>query len=385
MEKKRHDGSGKTATLNFSEYTFDEQADVFSPQLIFYPALILENIRRMKEISGGGDRLWPHIKTHKTAQVVQMLVEEGIDRFKCATIAELEMAARNGGRRLLLAYPLVGPNIRRFLAVKHAFPEVEFYAIADDSEQARLLGERAVACGDTVNLLMDVDMGQHRTGVAFNLVDALYREWSQLPGIRLCGMHCYDGHRHEADPMIRMSEVEKADTELKMIREKLIRDGFDLSVTIYGGTPSFPCHKRLTDGYLSPGTCVIHDAGYRQAYQDMEFIPATAVMTRVVSRPGRDTFTLDLGTKAVASDPAGERAVLAGMEYAVTVMQNEEHWVVRVPEEHIKDIPAIGSEMFAIPWHVCPTSALYPEAAVVREGHLTDWWAITARNRKIVF
>ena len=314
-----------------------------------------------------------------------MLVSEGIDRFKCATIAELEMAARNGGRRLVLAYPLIGPNIRRFLAVQRAFPEVEFFAIADDSGQVQLLNDAAAACDDVVNLLMDVDLGQHRTGVSLDKVEVLYHEWARLQSIRMRGMHCYDGHRHESEPDVRMAEVSKTDAELGMVRDRLIRDGYDLSVTIYGGTPSFPCHKELTDGYLSPGTCVIHDAGYRQAYQDMDFIPAAAVMTRVVSRPGRDTFTLDLGTKAVASDPAGERAVLAGMEYAVTVMQNEEHWVVRVPEEHIKDIPAIGTEMFAIPWHVCPTSALYPEAAVVEDGHLKDWWTITARNRKLVF
>lgn len=366
-------------------YRFAEQGEVFSPQLVFYPELIHDNIRRMKEMAGGERRLWPHIKTHKTAQVVQLLIEEGIDRFKCATIAELEMAARAGGKRLLLAYPLVGPDIKRFLAVQNAFREVRFYAIADDTEQVRLLGRAASDAGMRVDLLMDVDMGQHRTGVAVDQLDRLYREWDGIPGIHMCGMHCYDGHRHEADRSVRMEKVRESDEILKPIWQKLKEDGYDLSVIVLGGTPSFPCHKELTQEYLSPGTCVIHDAGYRDAYRDMEFTPAAAVLTRVVSRPERDTFTLDLGTKAVASDPSGDRAVLAGMEYAKTVMQNEEHWVVRVPEEHIADIPEIGTEMFAIPVHVCPTSALYPEAAVVREGHLTDWWEITARNRKLIF
>ena len=154
---------------------------------------------------------------------------------------------------------------------------------------------------------------------------------------------------------------------------------------ILGGTPSFPCHAELMDGYLSPGTCVIQDAGYAAAYPDLDFIPAAAVLTRVVSRPGPDTFTTDLGTKAVATDPTPERAVIAGMEYAWTKMQNEEHWVVQVPPEHVGDIPPIGTVLFAIPVHVCPTSALYPEAAVVQEGKLAGWWEITARNRKIHF
>ncbi len=107
------------------------------------------------------------------------------------------------------------------------------------------------------------------------------------------------------------------------------------------------------------------------------------MLTRVVSRPTNDTFTLDLGCKAVATDPPIPRAEIVGFEYAKTVMQNEEHLVLQVPEEHIPDIPAIGTELFALPVHICPTTALYPQVAVVEEGHLTDWWEVTARNRKI--
>lgn len=103
----------------------------------------------------------------------------------------------------------------------------------------------------------------------------------------------------------------------------------------------------------------------------------------MVSRPSRDTFTLDLGCKAVATDPQPERAEIVGMEYARTVIQNEEHWVVRVPEEHIADIPPIGTELFAIPTHVCPTSALYPAVPVVENGEVTGWWKVAARDRRL--
>lgn len=95
----------------------------------------------MIDIAGGAARLWPHIKTHKMAEVVQMQIEAGIDRFKCATIAEAEMAAKAGAKHLTLAYPLVGPNIKRFAALQAAFPEVEFFAIGDDTEQIRKLGQ----------------------------------------------------------------------------------------------------------------------------------------------------------------------------------------------------------------------------------------------------
>ena len=80
--------------INDNLYTFEGQQDIVSPQLVYYPAIIRENIRKMIDIAGGAARLWPHIKTHKMAEVVQMQIEAGIDRFKCATIAEAEMAPR---------------------------------------------------------------------------------------------------------------------------------------------------------------------------------------------------------------------------------------------------------------------------------------------------
>ena len=332
----------------------------------------------MIDIAGGTARLWPHIKTHKMAEVVQMQIEAGIDRFKCATIAEAEMAAKAGAKHLTLAYPLVGPNIKRFAALQAAFPEVEFFAIGDDTEQIRKLGQTCKA-----NVLMDVDMGQHRTGVPLDKVEAMYREWNTLPGIVMRGMHCYDGHRHESSVQEREVATAPVDKQIEEIKARLKADGICCEILIMGGTPSFPVHAEMTGEFLSPGTCVIQDAGYRKAYPDLKFTPAAALLTRVVSRPSRDTFTLDLGCKAVATDPQPERAEIVGMEYARTVIQNEEHWVVRVPEEHIADIPPIGTELFAIPTHVCPTSALYPAVPVVENGEVTGWWKVAARDRRL--
>ena len=173
------------------------------------------------------------------------------------------------------------------------------------------------------------------------------------------------------------------DKQIEEIKARLKADGICCEILIMGGTPSFPVHAEMTGEFLSPGTCVIQDAGYRKAYPDLQFTPAAALLTRVVSRPSRDTFTLDLGCKAVATDPTPERAEIVGMEYARTVIQNEEHWVVRVPEEHIADIPPIGTELFAIPTHVCPTSALYPAVPVVENGKVTGWWKVAARDRHL--
>ena len=214
-------------------------------------------------------------------------------------------------------------------------------------------------------------------------VEAMYREWNTLPGIVMRGMHCYDGHRHESSVQEREVATAPVDKQIEEIKARLKADGICCEILIMGGTPSFPVHAEMTGEFLSPGTCVIQDAGYRNAYPDLKFTPAAALLTRVVSRPSRDTFTLDLGCKAVATDPQPERAEIVGMEYARTVIQNEEHWVVRVPEEHIADIPPIGTELFAIPTHVCPTSALYPAVPVVENGKVTGWWKVAARDRRL--
>ena len=316
-------------------------------------------------------------------EVVKMMMAKGIDKFKCATIAEAEMCGNAGAAKVTLAYPLVGPNIERFLRLMEAYPETEFFAVSDCTKQVELIGAAACEKGVSVNLLMDVDTGQHRTGVSMEKVEEDYRAWAEVSGIAMRGLHCYDGHRHESDYEVRNREVTAVDEKIAGIKERLLASELDCGILIMGGTPSFPCHQKLNEEYLSPGTCIIQDAGYQAAYRDLDFVPGAAVLTRVVSVQGNNTFTLDMGTKAVATDPAPERAVLSGMEYAKTVLQNEEHWVVEVPPEHAGDIPEVGDVLFAIPMHVCPTSALYPEVPVVSDGKLVDWWQVTARNRKI--
>src|SRR3954468_10542784 len=89
--------------------------EVASPALLIYPDRVEENIRRMIEIAGGVERLRPHMKTNKLPEVVRMQIDQGITRFKCATIAEAEVAARCAAPDMLLAYQPVGPNVHRFV------------------------------------------------------------------------------------------------------------------------------------------------------------------------------------------------------------------------------------------------------------------------------
>src|SRR5271170_97724 len=90
-------------------------AEVDSPALLIFPDRAEENVRRMIALAGGPERLCPHVKTHKLAELVRMQMALGIKKFKCATIAEAEMVAGCDAPEVLLAYQLVGPKVQRFI------------------------------------------------------------------------------------------------------------------------------------------------------------------------------------------------------------------------------------------------------------------------------
>jgi D-serine deaminase-like pyridoxal phosphate-dependent protein len=367
--------------MDSNAYILGDAESLVSPALIYYEDIIRANTRRTIEIAGGAERLWPHVKSHKTAEIIKMQIRMGITRFKCATIAEAEMCAAAGAGHVILAYPLVGPNIARFARLSEVFPQTVFYAIGDDYAQLALLGAEALKRGKPVNLLVDVDMGMHRTGVAIDRLEAFYEQAAGLEGLALRGLHCYDGHIHDSDFNARKTKVDAIDRELLRAREGLTNRGFDCGLLVMGGTPTFPCRAGTGDWYLSPGTCFIGDWGYAVKFPDMNFTPGAALFTRVVSHPGGGAFTIDLGYKGIASDPAGGRGIIAGMEDAEPLFQSEEHWVFSLPPG--KTPPPVGSACYVIPTHICPTSALYPEILIAREGKIVETWPVSARNRRI--
>ena len=166
-------------------------------------------------------------------------------------------------------------------------------------------------------------------------------------------------------------------------RDDLVHAGHPVPRIVAGGTGSFPIYAQKEDPALelSPGTCVFHDAGYGGMFPDLPFTPAALLLTRVVSRPTADRVTLDLGYKAVASDPpAGRRVVFPDLPDAEQVLQNEEHLVLETSQA--ADYTP-GDVLLAIPRHVCPTSELHKEAFLVENGKVTATWPIAARDRKL--
>src|SRR5882724_7152296 len=110
--------------MNERWYEIENVDDVPSPALLVYRDRVEQNVERMIAMAGGPDRLRPHIKTHKTPELIRLQIDRGITKFKCSTIAEVEMAAMAGAKDVLLAYQPVGPNVDRFLILIGDFPDV---------------------------------------------------------------------------------------------------------------------------------------------------------------------------------------------------------------------------------------------------------------------
>lgn len=377
-------------------YSFKESGAVITPALIYYRDLIGHNLKQAIETAHGADHLWPHVKSHKMAEMIRLSMEYGIRRFKCATIAEAEMTASCGADHIVLSYPLVGPNIERFIQLAEAFPNTHFYAIGDNLNMLSRLGEAAKSSSlGNVDVLVDVNMGMDRTGVPLSELVSFCDDCASIEGLTLKGLHCYDGHRTEHEYHDRKAQSDHVDRELKPLLKSICKDHPACSLIIIGGSPSFPCHaaSSLTDAeetkdvkvYYSPGTVFVHDFGYSKKFPDLPYIPATAILTRVISNPGRGIFSIDLGYKGIAADPAGIRGQLLGVENCEEMFQSEEHWTFRMKPGHEDACPKVGEELFVIPTHICPTSALYPSAIVVENGEIVDEWEVTARNRKITY
>lgn len=367
--------------LEPAAYALDNADELDSPTLLVYEARLNENLRRMVAQAGGPARLCPHVKTHKLPQVITRQLELGIHKFKAATIAEAELCAAAGAPQVLLAHAPVGPRAERLVALARAFPRSNFAAIVDDFEVARHLSAVVSRAGIALDVLVDLDCGMHRSGIAPGAgAEELYRLLSTLPGLRAAGLHAYDGHIHDTDLPTRRARCDEALAPVLALRDRLRHAGLHVPRLVAGGTPTFPLLAARGDVECSPGTSVLWDYGYATTLPDLDYLCAAALLTRVTSRPLPNRLCLDLGHKAVGSEMPQPRVRLLGLEDAQLVGHSEEHLVIETARA--ADYPP-GSVLYALPWHVCPTVNLHSEVVLVQDRRATARWPVAARSRRI--
>jgi D-serine deaminase-like pyridoxal phosphate-dependent protein len=360
-------------------YKLANESEIPSPTLLIYVERAEENIRHMIALAGGPDRLRPHVKTHKMPALVERQLRMGIRKFKCATIAEAEMTARAGAPDVLLAMQPVGPNIERLVKLIQTFPNTKFSTIIDDAGIALQLSRAAIAAKVQIDVLLDLDTGMHRCGVAPGPAGmTLYKTLATTAGLRVIGLHAYDGHIHDSEAAARSAHARDAHAYVEKFVADLRAANFPVQTIIAGGTPTFPMHAAREGVECSPGTCVLNDVGYAKKYPDLDFKIAACVLTRVVSKPGVNRLCVDLGHKAVAAENPQPRAEFPQLPDANPVMHSEEHLVL---ETSAANDFRVGDALYAFPKHICPTVALYSEAVAVVNRVGGERWPVTARNR----
>ncbi|MCC6507822.1 MAG: D-TA family PLP-dependent enzyme [Pirellulaceae bacterium] len=363
-------------------YAIADSREILSPALLIFEEVLERNLRKMIEIAGVPGRLRPHCKTHKMREVIELELKLGITKHKAATLAEAEMLAQAGVRDVFLAYNLVGPNIARAVRFLETYPQVNLAVTVDHPGPMAALDAAMRSAGLRIDVLLDIDSGQHRTGLPLGAAAMdLYQQMAACPGLKAVGLHLYDGQNHQKDLGERTEAVMKIWHQAAAFRDALVASGYAVDKIVCGGTGSFPVFAAIDDPAieLSPGTCVFHDAGYGEIFPDLDFKPAQLIFSRVVSRPGEDLITLDLGYKACAADrPAGRRLLFPDLPNAQEVLQNEEHLVLKTSRANEYQP---GDSLLAIARHACPTSAMYQQAYVIREGKVQECWKVVARDR----
>ena len=353
-----------------------------SPALVVFPDRVKENILTAIRMTGDISRLRPHMKTNKSPDVARLMMDAGITKFKCATIAEAEMLAMCDAPDVLLAYQPLGPKLERFIQLIRKYPGTSFSCLCDNMTAAREQSEAFSGNDLEVAVYMDLNVGMNRTGIIPGKeAITLYEYLAASPGIRVEGLHAYDGHLRDKDIQIRKAECDKAYSHVELLKAELLIKGLPMPKIIAGGSPSFPIHARRENIECSPGTFVYWDKGYSDLCPEQDFNPATVLITRVISSPAPGKICTDLGHKSVAAEnEISRRVFIMNRKGLRAVSQSEEHLVLEnTGDEHFTP----GDILYCLPYHICPTVALYERVFTIENGRMTGEWKNLARDRRI--
>ncbi len=361
-------------------YKINTENTVDSPALLVYPDRIQHNIDLLKSMIDDANRLRPHVKTHKTKEITKLQLAAGIRKFKCATIAEAEMLGACQAPDVLLAYPLHGPKIQRFVELVKRYPATKYAALVDNPDAAAALSDIAGQHQIRIPVYIDLNIGMGRTGIPpGEPALTLYRLCTTMQGLAIQGFHAYDGHVREIDIHKRKAICDRNFAPVAAMIDRLVSEGFAKPHIIIGGSPSFPVYAQYPEVECSPGTFVLWDKGYADTLPEQAFLPAAVLLTRVISLPTETHICVDLGYKAIASEnPLHNRVFFLNAPQLTPVGHSEEHMVLDAGEAHSFHI---GDVLYALPIHICPTVALYDKLLVVAEASVVDAWGVVARKR----
>ena len=360
-----------------------------SKEQVETPALLIDldvldrNIARMAAlVAGTGVRLRPHVKTHKSPLIARRQMEAGAAGVCCAKISEAEVMVSDGIRDVLVTTAAVAPEkIRRLTALAQM---ATVSVVTDDARNVKNLSEAATEAKVTIHLVVEVNVGQNRCGVAPGPAAAdLADEIARLPGVKFRGLQGYHGALQQVVELEqRNAEIRRALDLLLESADQVRRRGHAVEVLTGGGTGSSATDLSLHGlTELQPGSYVFMDCTYGRIQwtpgnAPVPFGAAISILTSVVSCAAPDRIIVDAGWKSASCD-SGVPAVksIAG---ATFTFAGDEHGKIAVPDG---TRIAPGDKLELVPSHCDTTVNLYDRYVCVRGGRVEAVWPVAARGR----
>ncbi|HEX2465170.1 MAG TPA: DSD1 family PLP-dependent enzyme [Thermoanaerobaculia bacterium] len=356
-----------------------------TPALAVDAAALERNLERMAAHAKAKDiALRPHTKTHKCPLLAKKQLELGAIGVCAAKVSEAEVMVDAGIEAVLITSPVVTRDkISRVVELARRSRGAQI--VVDNAAAATSLGDAARSAGVTVGVLIDLDPGMGRTGVAPGAPALdLLRHIARLPGLRFDGLQCYAGNvMHvngwEERRKRSLQALERA-IETKALME---REGFEVRAFTGGGTGTFDIDcdvDAFTD--LQVGSYLFMDVGYRRCggrggavFNDFE--PSLFVLATAISKPAAGYITIDAGFKSLSADSGvPDLYDVSGVVYK---WGGDEHGIL-VLESPSRPIE-LGDQVTLIVPHCDPTVNLYDVFHPYRNGRVEELWPISARGK----
>lgn len=350
--------------------------EVDTPALVVDLDLLEQNIARMAALFRENNVGWrPHTKGQKVPQIARMELTAGAHGITCAKLGEAEVMAAAGINDILIANQVVGPHKAARLA---ALLETTAVIVAvDDVDNARELAQAAAKRGQTLRVLIEVDNGMQRAGVAPGEATVkLAEQIAGLEGLNFSGLMAWEAHCLGLPMDERALCCEKAVGALVETAAQCREKGLDVEIVSCGGTGTFQITAGI-DGVteIQAGGGVFCDVLYHSWGVDHPF--ALTVVSTVTSRPTPQRLVTDAGRKALSVDIAQPRPT--GIDHVSGVRLGAEHGIIDLghPTHDLR----VGSKVEWIVGYGDTTVCLHDEMIAVRGDEVEVVWPILARGK----
>lgn len=362
------------------------RAALNTPVLVLDRDALDRNIAKLQALcSAAGVALRPHAKTHKSVDIARRQLAAGAVGQCCAKIGEAEVLADGGIGGLLVTSPVAAPGaIARLAAL--AARMADLLAVVDHPEVAARIDAALAEAGATLSVLIDVDPGIHRTGVALaDTAVALADRIAMLPRLRLAGVQFYCGiQQHIADHAARAEAIIERSAYLRTVIAALEAAGHPCPIISGSGTGTHAIDLEIglfTE--LQCGSYIFMDRQYLDCDLDGTGTPpfetALFVDARVVSANHQGLVTIDAGFKSLSTDGGSPRPVRGAPDDAQVFFMGDEH--AALVGEGVAERLAPGDAVSLSVPHCDPTVNLYDNYHVISGDTLVEIWPVSARGR----